>query len=94
MDVPARLAVVVSLVLTALEGAPASVGADGLPAGQGLDAAPVSAPGGRVEFLTQRARAERGARSASVVIAREIGSERVLRRLRMPGRFSVPAVRL
>jgi hypothetical protein len=88
MTAPARLSLAVYALLTAALAAPPAAGADGLPASQGLDAAPVSAPGGSVEYLTKRAGAPRG---ATVVIARAIGSERVLRRW-VPGRFSVPTV--
>lgn len=87
MNAPARLLPALATALTAAAVIPSAATADGLPSG--VDAAPVSAPGGSVEYLTRRA--ERG-RHATLVVARERGSERLIRRLRLPGAFSVPAV--
>lgn len=58
--------------------------ADGLPAG--VDATPVSAPGGAVEYTTKSLR--RGA----LVLARERSSGRLLRKTRLRGSWAVPAV--
>ena len=90
MNAPARLLLALALISAAAAAAPSAAAADGLPA-NGVDAAPVSAPGGSVEYLTRGA--ERGARGrATLVVARERSSERVLRRLRLAGNFAVPAV--
>jgi hypothetical protein len=87
MNAPARLPLALALAFAAVAATPPAAAADGLPA-NGVDAAPVSAPGGSVEYLTRRAR------GATLVVARERGGrgERVLRRLRLPGTFAVPAV--
>jgi len=89
MNAPARLLLALALTLAAAAAAPSAATGDGLPAGQGIDAAPVSAPGGGVEYLTKRAERRR---RATLVVARERGTERVRGRLRLPGTFSVPAV--
>jgi hypothetical protein len=90
MNAPARLLLALAFILAAAAAAPSAAAADGLPA-NGVDAAPVSAPGGSVEYLTRRA--ERGTRRrATLLVARERGSKRVLRRLGLPGNFAVPAV--
>jgi hypothetical protein len=90
MNAPARLLLALAFILATAAATPSAAAADGLPA-NGVDAAPVSAPGGSVEYLTRRA--ESGTRRrATLVVARERGSERVLRRLRLPGNFAVPAV--
>jgi hypothetical protein len=70
------------VILAAL---PAPAAADGLPA-VGVDAAPLSTHGGDVEYVT--ARAERD----TVLRERTVAQGRVLRRLRLNGNFSVPAV--
>ena len=81
MNAPARLSLAVPVAW-----------ADGLPASEGLVATPVSAPGGSVEYLTKRVLPKRRAGGATLVVARQIGSERVLRTVRLQGRFRVPAV--
>ena len=87
MNAPARLLLALAVTLSAPAAAPSAAAADGLPAG--VDAAPVSAPGGSVEYLTRRA--DR-ARRATIVVARERAGERILGKLRLRGTFSVPAV--
>ena len=82
MNAPARLLIALAAAAAA---APSTAAADGLPT-NGVDAAPVSAPGGSVEYVTRRAG------RATLVVARERGSEQVVRRLRLPGPFTVPAV--
>jgi hypothetical protein len=93
MNAPARLVLVLAFTLTAVVAAPSAAAADGLPA-NGVDAAPVSAPGGSVEYLTRRAERVSGKRErrATVVVARSRSSERRVGRLRLPGIFTVPAV--
>jgi LPXTG-motif cell wall-anchored protein len=87
MNAPARLLLALAFTLAAAASAPSAAAADGLPA-NGVDAAPVSAPGGSVEYLTRRATRRR----ATLVVARERGGERILGRLRLAGSFAVPAV--
>ena len=91
MNAPARILLALAFTHAVAAAAPSAAAADGLPA-SGVDASPVSAPGGSVEYLTRRAARGQGARRATLVVARERGSERVLRRLRLPGTLSVPAV--
>jgi hypothetical protein len=86
MSAPARLLLALAFALAAAAAAPSASAGDGLPP-RGVDASPVSAPGGSGEYLTRRA-----ARRATLIVARKRGSERVLGRLRLPGVFSVPAV--
>jgi hypothetical protein len=59
--------------------------ADGLP-GEGVVAAPVSAPGGHVEFVA------RNAKRNTVLHERALATGRKLRQLRLRGTFTVPAV--
>jgi hypothetical protein len=80
----ARLVIALTTAIAALAVLPVSASGDGLPAG--VDAAPVSSPGGSVEYLTRRA--GRG----TVVRARERGSGRTLRVARLSGEYAVPAV--
>jgi hypothetical protein len=91
MNAPARILLALAFTHAVAAPAPSAAAADGLPA-SGVDASPVSAPGGSVEYLTRRVARGPGARRATLVVARERGSERVLRRLRLPGTFAVPAV--
>jgi hypothetical protein len=81
----ARFAIALTTSLAAAAALPASAPGDGLPVGSGIDAAPVSAPGGGVEYLTRRAGRE------TLVEARERGGGR-LDTARLPGSYSVPAV--
>jgi hypothetical protein len=74
--------VLAALALLAL--APASAAADGLPA-VGIDAKPLSTPGGELEYTTERA----GADTRLIESARYGGP---LRRQRVRGSFSIPAV--
>jgi hypothetical protein len=92
MNAPARQALALAIALTAAASVPSAATGDGLPPSEGIDAAPVWAPGGSVEYLTKRARRGANPRRATLVVARERGSERVVVRLRLPGTFSVPAV--
>jgi hypothetical protein len=91
MNAPARILLALAFTHAVAAAAPSEAAADGLPA-SGVDASPVSAPGGSVEYLTRRAARGQGARRATLVVARERGGERVLRRLRLPGTLTVPAV--
>lgn len=75
--VPASLAILAAL--------PAPAAADGLPA-VGVDAAPLSAPGGKVAYVTRRAKHA----TRLIETARDSGAELRTRRIR--GVFSVPAV--
>jgi hypothetical protein len=81
----ARALLLVPAALAILAALPARAAADGLPA-VGVDAAPLSTPGGDVEYVT--ARAERD----TVLRERTVARGPVLRRLRVNGNFSVPAV--
>ena len=63
---------------------PASAAADGLPA-VGIDARPLSAPGGDVEYLTKA-----GKRSTRLIERVRTGGAQ--RKRRIPGVFSIPAV--
>jgi hypothetical protein len=81
----ARELLLVPASLVILAALPAPAAADGLPA-VGVDAAPLSTHGGDVEYVT--ARAERD----TVLRERTVAQGRVLRRLRLNGNFSVPAV--
>ena len=63
---------------------PASAMADGLPA-VGIDARPLSAPGGDVEYLTKA-----GKRSTRLIERSRTGGAQ--RERRIPGAFSIPAV--
>ena len=71
--------------LATVAAAAPTAAADGLPVGN-IDAAPVSAPGSDVAYLTRRA----GRDTALVRLERR--GERVLRRVLLDGRWSVPAV--
>jgi hypothetical protein len=50
MNAPARLSLAVTVMLSMAVMAPPVAWADGLSASEGLDATPVSAPGGSVEY--------------------------------------------
>ena len=63
---------------------PASAAADGLPA-VGVDANPVSIPGGKVEYQTEKA-----GKATRVVESARYGGE--LQARRIPGVYSIPAV--
>jgi hypothetical protein len=77
--------VLIALAALALLAAlPATALADGLPA-VGIDAGPVSAPGGELSYTTERA----GADTRLIESARYGGP---LRARRLPGSFSIPAV--
>jgi hypothetical protein len=76
------LVVLVSVALLVLLPAPAA--ADGLPA-VGIDARPLSTPGGELEYTTERA----GEDTRLIESARYGGP---LRKRRLPGSFSIPAV--
>jgi hypothetical protein len=78
-------AVLLTAALAALLSSPPVAAADGLPV-VGIDARPVSAPGGKLAYVTRRA----GRATALAVIHAD--SERRLRRVLLPGRLSVPAV--
>lgn len=86
MNLRARLttALILSVAMAAAQPGPA-VG-DGLPAGSGIDAAPVSSPGGEVEYVT------RSLRHASLVEARERAGGELLGRVRLRGDYAVPIV--
>jgi hypothetical protein len=75
--VPASLAILVAL--------PAPAAADGLPA-RGVDAKPLSTFGGKLEYVTARAK------PGTLLRQRTVARGRVLRSLRLRGNFSVPAV--
>ena len=75
-------ALIISVLVTASLAGP--VAADGLPAG--VDATPVSAPGGEVEYMTK------SLRRGTLVLARERSSGRLLRKTRLRGSWAVPAV--
>jgi hypothetical protein len=81
----ARALVLVPTSLAILATLPAPAAADGLPA-VGVDAAPLSAPGAKVEYVTARAKRD------TVLRERTVARGRVLRSLRLNGNFSVPAV--
>jgi len=86
MPLHARRSLVLAAAVTATTAAaPPAAAADGLPI-IGVDAAPISAPGGDVEYLTRRAKRD------TLLEKRERGGGRVLRRLPLRGRYSVPAV--
>jgi hypothetical protein len=88
MSTRARLAstaLVLAAALVALLSSPPVAAADGLPV-VGIDARPISAPGGELAYVTRRA----GRGTTLDVI--DADSERRLRRVRLPGRLSVPAV--
>jgi len=91
MNAPARPLLALASALAAAAATPSAAAADGLPA-NGVDAAPVSAPGGGVEYLTKRVGRGTGAARPTLLVARERGGERVLGKLRVPGIFAVPAV--
>ena len=76
------LAAPVAVVLLAL--LPASAAADGLPA-VGIDARPLSLPGGHVAYMTK------SAKQSTRVIARSLDG-RLLSQRRIDGTFSLPAV--
>jgi hypothetical protein len=86
MNAPARLLLALAVAHSTAAVLPSAATGDGLPS-QGIDASPVSAPGGSVEYLTKRA----GPR-ATLVVARERGEERLVGKVRLAGVFSVPAV--
>jgi hypothetical protein len=71
--------------LAALLSSPSVAAADGLPV-VGVDARPVSAPGGELAYVTRRA----GRNTALEVV--DSDSERRLRRVILPGRLTLPAV--
>ena len=71
--------------LAILAALPAPAAADGLPA-VGVDAKPLSVSGGHVEYVTARAKPDTELRE------RTVARGRVLRRLRLDGNLSVPAV--
>ena len=75
-------ALIISVLVTASLPGPAA--GDGLPAG--VDATPVSAPGGEVEYTTK------SLRRGTLVLARGRSSGRLLRNTRLRGSWSVPAV--
>ena len=75
--VPASLAILAAL--------PAPAAADGLPA-VGVDAAPLSTFGGKLEYVTARAKPD------TVLRERTVARGRVLRALRLKGNFTIPAV--
>jgi hypothetical protein len=75
--VPASLAILAAL--------PVPAAADGLPA-VGVDAKPLSTFGGKLEYVTARAKPD------TVLRERTVARGRVLRTLRLEGNFSVPAV--
>jgi len=83
MTARALLLVPVSLAIVGVLPAPAA--ADGLP-GTGVVPSPVSAPGGDVEYLTERAKRD------TVLRERRLDGGRALRSLDLTGRYSVPAV--
>jgi hypothetical protein len=78
-------AVLLTAALAAPLSSPPVAAADGLPV-VGIDARPMSAPGGKLAYVTRRA----GRATALAVIHAD--SERTLRRVLLPGRLSVPAV--
>jgi len=86
MNAPARLLLALAVAVTTAAVLPSAATGDGPPA-QGIDASPVSAPGGGVEYVTKRA----GPR-ATLLVARERGGERGVGKVRLAGTFSVPAV--
>jgi hypothetical protein len=77
LSLPAAIAILAAL--------PAPSSADGLP-GEAVNANPVHAPGGEVEYRASNARRH------TVVREQQVGGGRTLRRLRLSGRFTVPAV--
>ncbi|MET0206026.1 MAG: hypothetical protein ABW228_02510 [Thermoleophilaceae bacterium] len=88
MTARARLAstgLFLSAAFAALLSSPPVAAADGLPV-VGIDARPVSAPEGRLAYVTRRA----GRDTALEVL--DADSERRLRRVLLPGRLSVPAI--
>ncbi len=81
----ARALLLVSASLAILAALPAPAAADGLPA-VGVDAKPLSIFGGKLEYVTARAKPD------TVLRERTVARGRVLRSLRLKGNFSVPAV--
>jgi hypothetical protein len=75
----------VSGAFVALLASPPVAAADGLPV-VGIDARPLSAPEGKLAYVTRRA----GRDTALEVV--DADSERMLRRVLLPGRLSVPAI--
>jgi hypothetical protein len=71
--------------LAALLSSPPVAAADGLPV-VGIDARPVSPPGGELAYVTRRAGRD------TWLEAIDADSERMLRRVRLPGRLTVPAI--
>ena len=81
-----RALLAISTAVTLFAALPAaSAAGDGLP-GEGVVAAPVSAPGGKVEFLAANAKRQ------TLVRERSVATGRNLRRLRLRGTYVVPAV--
>ena len=88
MTARARLATAGLFLLAGLAAplsSPPVAAADGLPV-VGIDARPVSPPGGKLAYVTRRA----GRDTALEVI--DADSERRLRRVLLPGRLTVPAI--
>jgi hypothetical protein len=81
----ARALLLVSASLAILAALPAPAAADGLP-GTGVVASPVSAPGGDVEYVAERAKRN------TILREQRLDGGRVLRDLDLRGRYSVPAV--
>jgi hypothetical protein len=74
-----------SAALAAPLSSPPVAAADGLPV-VGIDARPVSPPGGELAYVTRRAGRD------TWLEVMDADSERRLRRVRLPGRLSVPAI--
>jgi hypothetical protein len=81
----ARVLLLVSASLAIVAALPAPAAADGLP-GTGVVPAPVSAPGGDLEYVTGRATRD------TVLRERRLNGGPALRSLDLRGRYSVPAV--
>ena len=81
-----RALLAMSIAVAVFAGLPVgAAAADGLP-GEGVVAAPVSAPNGHVEFVTRNAKRD------TVLHERALATGRKLRQLRLRGTFVVPAV--
>ena len=81
----ARPATALTLALVLIGALPQGASADGLPAGIGIAATPLSAPEGEVQYTA------RILRRASLVEARERASGRRVRSARLRGDYAVPA---
>jgi hypothetical protein len=74
------------MALAAMVGVPSAVAGGKVPPSSGIDAAPVSAPGSKLAYVTRRAGRD------TKLVETFSGGLGVVRRARLAGRFSVPVV--